>query len=98
MGSTRDKRCRMALKVAPVLAIVVLFWASATMQGQPQPKYTFPIDTSWLSPLFIDVRVNGSDPMRFILDSASTWSMIRRAEAEKLGLKIVQSETATGAG
>src|SRR2546425_12964492 len=63
-----------------------------------QPKYVFPIDASWLSPLFIEARVNGSESMRFILDSASTWSMIRRAEAESLHLKTTRTNTATGGG
>jgi len=48
--------------------------------------------------LFIQVRVNDSAPMKFILDSASTWSMIRKDAAEKLGLKPTRSETASGGG
>src|SRR5947207_2913858 len=58
-----------------------------------RPEDVFPIDVSWLSPLFIDVRVNGSAPMSFILDSASTYSMIRKKEAEGLGLRMASSTT-----
>ena len=72
--------------------------ANLAYANKSHPKYKFPIDTSWLSPLFIDVRVNNSSPMHFILDSASTWSMIRRSEAEKLGLKTIRTESATGGG
>jgi Aspartyl protease len=62
------------------------------------PEDVFPIDVSWLSPLFIDVRVNGSAPMRFILDSASAYSMIRKQEGERLGLKTTSGTTLSGGG
>ena len=61
-------------------------------------KDVFPIDVSWLSPLFIEVRANGSQPMPFILDSASTYSMIRKKEAEALGLKSANGTTLNGGG
>jgi hypothetical protein len=36
--------------------------------------------------------------MRFILDSASTYSMIRKKEAEGLGLRMASSTTLSGGG
>src|SRR5437762_6437989 len=76
--------------------------SSYTQEGAPnasaQPEGVFPIDVSWLSPLFIDVRVNETPPMQFILDSASTYSMIRKKEAEALGLKTKSSTTLSGGG
>jgi hypothetical protein len=84
----------------------IVFVFLAVIVGSPilgaedsaKPKYSFPIDVSWLSPLFIDARVNGSEPMRFIVDSASTYSMIRKAEAQKLGLKTSGGATLSGGG
>jgi hypothetical protein len=70
----------------------------ASAQVAKPPLDVFPIDVSWLSPLFIEVRVNGSEPMRFILDSASTYSMIRKKEAEALGLKTTAGTTLNGGG
>jgi hypothetical protein len=67
-------------------------------QAPESPKDVFPIDVSWLSPLFIDVRVNGSEPMHFILDSASTYSMLRKKEAEALNLKTTNGTTLNGGG
>lgn len=80
-----------------ITAPSVLWDAGFTKAAEP-PKDEFPIDVSWLSPLFIEVRVNGSEPMRFILDSASTYSMIRTKEAQALGLKATNGTTLIGGG
>jgi hypothetical protein len=72
--------------------------SSILAQPAASPVGVFPVDVSWLSPLFIAVRVNGSQPMRFILDSASTYSMIREKEAESLGLKTTNGMTLNGGG
>src|SRR5438034_1071023 len=84
------------------VACVTVFPAEVARSGVAsavgQPEDVFPIDVSWLSPLFLDVRLNNSAPMRFILDSASTWSMIRKKEANGLGLKITRSTALNGGG
>jgi hypothetical protein len=50
------------------------------------------------APIFIDARVNGSPPMRFILDSASSFSMIRSREAQALRLSGDRGIDLNGAG
>jgi hypothetical protein len=40
--------------------------------------------------VWLSVRVNGSGPLRFLLDSAAVRSVVDRETAEKLGLQIVE--------
>ena len=80
------------------LSIVLLVSSGSGTDKHNPPKYVFPIDVTWLSPLFVDVRVNSSEPMRFITDSASTYSMIRKAEADKLKLKPAGGMSLRGGG
>ena len=55
----------------------------------PAPKHVIPIeiyrDAAWL-----EVRVNGSKPLSFILDSGAGRSVVARDTAEKLGMEIVE--------
>jgi len=48
--------------------------------------------------IFVSVRVNNSEPLRFILDSASTWTMLDAGQAAALGLKTEGRRTIEGAG
>jgi hypothetical protein len=81
-----------------MLSIVSCSIADFAQARESSPKYKFHVDTTWLSPLFVDVRINNSKPIHFIIDSASTWSMIRDDEAKKLGLTTTRTENATGGG
>ena len=62
------------------------------------PRVVVPVQYSPGAPIFIDARVNGSGPMRFILDSASSFSIIRTREAEALGLTGDRGIDLNGAG
>jgi hypothetical protein len=60
------------------------------------PAYSIAVEISHL--IFMPVRVNGSEPQRFILDSASTFSLIDSSVAENLGLKTDGQRRLRGVG
>ncbi|HZS07502.1 MAG TPA: aspartyl protease family protein [Blastocatellia bacterium] len=48
--------------------------------------------------IFASVRINNSEPLRFILDSASTWTILDAGQAAALGLKTEGRRTVYGVG
>src|SRR2546423_13611009 len=48
--------------------------------------------------IFMSVRVGNSEPLRFILDSASTWTILDAGQAAALGLKTEGRRTVYGVG
>lgn len=72
-------------------------WVAGVALAQA-PRVVVPVQYSPGAPIFIDARVNGSAPMRFILDSASSFSMIRTREAQALGLTGDRGVDLNGAG
>ena len=79
-------------------ASIVWLAGIAAAQGAPQPPFTLPVQYARGAPIFIEARVNDSAPMRFILDSASSFSMIRVREAEALGLTGDRAMSLNGGG
>jgi len=57
-------------------ASIVWLAGITAVQVAPQPPFTLPVQYAPGAPIFIEDRVNDSAPMRFILDSASSFSMI----------------------
>jgi hypothetical protein len=70
----------------------------APSQTPPTPRLTLPVQYVPGAPIFIDASVNDSAPMRFILDSASSFSMIRTREAQALGLNGGRATELNGGG
>jgi len=63
----------------------------------PQPKKTIPFEP-YRNLIFVPVRVNGSRPLAFVLDSGSGNGMIDRARAKELGLKLEAGGQGIGLG
>src|SRR5262249_44926925 len=63
-----------------------------------QSYQSIPIELFRHSLIFLQARINPSEPMWFLLDSASTWSFLDAAKASALGLKTEGNRTIHGAG
>lgn len=61
-----------------------------------QNRQTIPVQIPHL--IFVSVKVKNSEPLRFILDSASTWSFLDSGLATTLGLKTEGQRSLEGAG
>jgi len=63
----------------------------------PGKTSTFPFDWRW-GMIFVPVRIDGSRPLSFVLDTWSTRNLIDRKLAASLGLKASGSSSLQGAG
>jgi hypothetical protein len=63
----------------------------------PGKTSTFPFDWRW-GMIFVPVRIDGSRPLSFVLDTGSTRNLIDRKLAASLGLKASGSSSLQGAG
>jgi hypothetical protein len=90
-------------------AVIVLALGAFAVEGQTadsSSRTTFAghlkessFDFKWQQGMiFVPVRVNGSRPLSFVLDSGSTRTLIDRSVAASLGLKVSGSGSLQGAG
>jgi hypothetical protein len=77
------------------LALAILL-AGLTAQ-RPPPDHVVPLETFGGNPL-VQVRVNGSKPVWFLLDTASSWVFVDAALAHSLGLQTRGGRTIMGGG
>lgn len=63
-----------------------------------RPPARVPFELYLNSLIFLQARVNGSEPMWFVLDSASTFSFLDAGKAEALGIKAENRDSITGSG
>jgi hypothetical protein len=81
-----NRMCTVSLWLASLsLAGAALAGAAAP----PAPLHVIALDMQGGS-VWLPVRVNGSGPLRFLLDSAAARSVVDRQTAEKLGLRIIE--------
>src|SRR5262249_7399940 len=63
-----------------------------------RPPARVPFELHLNSLIFLQARVNGSEPMWFVLDSASTFSFLDAGKAEALGIRAENRDSITGSG
>src|SRR5437870_13150427 len=66
-------------------------------KGMPEAGKTIAFDP-YRNLIFLPVRVNGSRPLSFVLDSGSGMGIIDRARARELGLKLEKGGQGVGVG
>ena len=78
-----------------------------TQKNTRTPEYKFdsgkqalkiPIEITERNHIFVSVRINDSEPLRFIVDSGSPSSLLSKHLIEKLNLKVEALGEASGAG
>src|ERR1043166_405733 len=92
LNSTRLRTAIFATVATLLLICVSLGRAQQTHGRKPQQSSSaqrttpkrIPVDIPHL--IFASVRVNNSQPLSFILDTASTWTMLDADQASALGL------------
>ena len=77
-------------------SILFILIASTHAHGQPALKVPFEVSDS--GHIFLRVRVNGSEPLLFGLDSGFEQSAISTKQAEALNLKLYGETEVTGGG
>jgi len=80
-----------------VLMILSLTVANINFADQPQPIATIPFQLIGKL-IFLQVQVNGSAPLWFILDSGASGFVIAKQTADDLGLKTSGAHQVGGAG
>ncbi|HEY3138179.1 MAG TPA: aspartyl protease family protein [Blastocatellia bacterium] len=104
LNSTRLRTAIVATVATLLLICVSLGRAQQTHGRKPQQSSSaqrttpqrIPVDIPHL--IFASVRVNNSQPLRFILDTASTWTMLDAGQAAALGLKTEGKRSIESAG
>jgi len=71
--------------------------SSRAAAGPSDSTYTIPFDLSG-STVLLPVRVNGSKPLWFILDSGANTCLLAKTRASELGIKPREASEGTGAG
>jgi Aspartyl protease len=79
------------MRIASAVLLAVL-----TIQS-PKPGRLVALETFGGNPL-VQVRVNGSKPVWFLLDTASSWMFVDAALAQSIGLKTSGGRTIRGGG
>jgi len=101
-----NRRTALHSRLSALLAIVALCAAgqgqdarrgAAARQAAGQSVAQIPFELNG-SQIFLRVRVNGSEPLWFGLDTGASGTVINTATAEALGLKMEGSGRTTGAG
>jgi predicted aspartyl protease len=85
-----------------VIFFVSLFFSTGADQQtrsiSRQGAQKIPFELFRNSLLFLQARVNNSEPMWFLLDTGATWSFLDSAKADALGIKTDGQRTITGGG
>lgn len=63
------------------------------MRDAPQPLIEMPYTISEFGLMSVEARVNGAAPMRFLIDTGATRSVLSRASAQTLGLTVDPAKT-----
>jgi predicted aspartyl protease len=101
-----NRRTALQSRLLALLAIVALCAAArgqdAQREAAPKPAAgqtvaQIPVELSG-SQVFLRLRVNGSEPLWFGLDTGASATVINTTTAEALGLKLEGSHQTTGAG
>ncbi|HMG20641.1 MAG TPA: retropepsin-like aspartic protease [Kofleriaceae bacterium] len=77
--------------------VVAAFWVRAAAAEPPPSVVTLPLDMLGSTPLLL-VRVNGSSPLVFVVDSGASSCVLDDSLARRLRLVAVDTGAASGAG
>jgi len=103
MVSTKSPFSRLALLTMALAVAPVAVWSQVL---DPSREVTFTAGSGkstfafrWnKGMIFVPIRLNGSRPLSFVLDTGSTRTIVDRALATSLGLKTSGSSSLQGAG